>query len=79
MSFTHSIAEQDSGSRRLTLYNCTLYLDTCATYHSAFVDWMLNNVHEVNTILRVLKRHLPTDLLTMIINQIVPGGSRLML
>ena len=25
----------------------------------------------------MLKRHLPTDLLTMIINQIVPGGSQL--
>ena len=29
-----------------------LYLDTCATYHLAFVDWMLNNVHTVNTVLR---------------------------
>ena len=36
----------------MTLDNWKLYLDTCATYHSAFVDWMLSNVHQVNTILR---------------------------
>ena len=26
-------------------------MDSCATYHSAFVDWMLSGVHEVGTVL----------------------------
>ena len=52
VSFARSVAEQDSGSRRMTLDNWKLYLNTCDTYHSAFVDWMLSNVHQVNTILR---------------------------
>ena len=25
-----------------------LYLDSCATYHSTFVDWCLENVHDVS-------------------------------
>ena len=37
---------------RVTLDKWILYLDTCATYHSAFVDWMLSNVHTMNTVLR---------------------------
>ena len=29
---------------RTTLCTWKLYLDSCATYHSVFVDWCLNNV-----------------------------------
>ena len=50
VSFARSVAEQDSGLRKMTLDNRKLYLDTCATYHSEFVDWMLDSAHEVNTI-----------------------------
>ena len=37
---------------RVTLCAWKLYLDSCATYNSAFVDWYLDNVHEVDTILK---------------------------
>ena len=37
---------------RMTLDTWKLYLDSCATYHSAFVDWMLDNVREVNAVLK---------------------------
>jgi len=29
-----------------------LYLNSCATYHSPFVDWYLKNVHVVDTVLK---------------------------
>ena len=29
-----------------------LYLESCATYHSSFVIWMLGNVHQVSTVLQ---------------------------
>jgi len=38
VSFGESVAEQDSVSDRVTLNDWKLYLDTWATYHSAFVD-----------------------------------------
>ena len=38
-------------AKRVTLNWWKLYLDSCATYHTAFVDWLLDNVHEVDTIL----------------------------
>ena len=44
--------EQDKKSARMTLDSHKLYLDSCATYHSAFVEWMLSDVHTVNTVLR---------------------------
>jgi predicted Fe-S protein YdhL (DUF1289 family) len=37
---------------RVTLDWWKLYLDSCATYHTAFVDWILDNVHEVDMILK---------------------------
>jgi len=43
---------QESGTGRLTLDSWKLYLDSCATYHSAFVKWILTNVHEVNMVLK---------------------------
>ena len=35
----------------MSLNKWTLYLDSCTTYHSAFVDWMLDNTREVNAVL----------------------------
>ena len=32
----------------VTLCEWKLYLDSCATYHSKFVDWCLENVHDVS-------------------------------
>ena len=29
-----------------------LYLDSCVTYHTVFVDWHLDNVHEVDIFLK---------------------------
>ena len=37
---------------RVTLHDWKLFLDSCATYHSEFVDWMLSDVHKVSTMLR---------------------------
>ena len=37
---------------RVTLDWWKLYLDSSATYHTAFVDELLDNVHEVDTILK---------------------------
>ena len=51
VSFAGSVPEQDSGKGRVTLHDYKLYMDTCATYHSAFMEWMLDNVHILNTVL----------------------------
>ena len=32
----------------VTLCECKLYLDSCATYHSTFVNWCLENLHDVS-------------------------------
>ena len=32
---------------RLKLCDWKLYLDSCATYHSVFAYWCLNNIHKV--------------------------------
>jgi hypothetical protein len=37
---------------RFTLDEHKLYLDSCATYHSAFVDWILSDVRRVDEVLR---------------------------
>ena len=37
---------------RMTFDSWKLYLDSCATHHSAFVDWMLDNLREVNAVLK---------------------------
>ena len=29
-----------------------LYLDSCATYHTVSVDWLLDDIHKVDTILK---------------------------
>ena len=34
--------------RNTTLCEWKLYLDSCATYHSTFVDWYLENMHNVS-------------------------------
>ena len=34
--------------RNVTLCEWKLYLDSCATYHSTFVDWFLENLHDVS-------------------------------
>ena len=39
-------------SKRFTLDAHKLYLDSCATYHSSFVIWLLGNVHQVRTVLQ---------------------------
>jgi len=36
----------------MTLCAWKLYLDSCDTYHSAFADWCLENICEVDTILK---------------------------
>ena len=37
---------------RVTLSWWKLYLDSCAIYHTAFMDLLLDNVREVNTVLK---------------------------
>ena len=46
-----SVAGCDLENGRITLDEWKLYLDSCATYHSAFVAWMLENVQIVNAVL----------------------------
>ena len=38
-------------SKRFTLDAHKLYLESCATYHSSFLIWMLGNVHQVSTVI----------------------------
>ena len=42
----------ESVNKRFTLDAYKLYLDSCTTYHSLFVGWVLGNVHQVNTVLQ---------------------------
>ena len=42
----------ESVNKRFTLDAHKLYLDSCATYYSSFVRWMLGNVNQVSTILQ---------------------------
>ena len=44
-------AVKNSPVKRFTLDSHKLYLDSCATYHSAFVRWMLDDVKTVTTLL----------------------------
>ncbi len=37
--------------RCLTLPEGRVYLDSCATYHSVFMEWILENIHELDTYL----------------------------
>ena len=41
-----------SVNKRFTLDAHKLYLDSCATYHSSFVMYMLGNVHQASTVLQ---------------------------
>jgi len=43
---------QDKPAKQFTLDPHKLYLDSCATYHSAFVRGMLNDVKTVGTVLQ---------------------------
>ena len=45
-----SLPDQQHGC--VMLHDWKLFFDSCGTYHSAFVDWMLSDVHEVSTVLR---------------------------
>ena len=37
--------------RHLMLPEGRVYLDSCALYHSVFVEWILKNIHDVDTYL----------------------------
>ena len=39
-------------TKRLTLDAYKLYLDSCATYHSVFVEWCLDNITADGVVLR---------------------------
>ena len=41
-----------SAIKRITLDEKRLYLDSAATYHSMFQRWHLNNIRQVDTVLR---------------------------
>ena len=43
---------ENKPGKRFTLHPNKLYLDSCATYHSAFVRYMLSNVKTGNTVLQ---------------------------
>ena len=43
---------ENKPGKRFTLHPNKLYLDSCATYHSAFVCNMLSNVKTGNTVLQ---------------------------
>ena len=43
---------ENKPGKRFTLHPRKLYLDSCATYHSAFVHDMLSNVKTGNTVLQ---------------------------
>ena len=45
-------AVKNSPVKRFTLDSHKMYLDSCATYHSAFVKWMLDYVKTVTTVLQ---------------------------
>ena len=45
-------AVKNSAVKRFTLDLHKLYLDSCATYHSAFVMWMLDDVKTVTMVLQ---------------------------
>ena len=51
VTFSSPKAKPRSG-RSLKLDDWKLYLDSCATYHSCFADWCLDNVHEVEVYLK---------------------------
>ena len=45
-------AVKNSQVKRFTLDSHKLYLESCATYQSAFVRWMLDDVNTVTTVLQ---------------------------
>ena len=51
VTFSSPKAKPRSG-RSLKLDDWKLYLDSCATYHSCFADWCLDNVHDVEVYLK---------------------------
>jgi len=40
----NGVSKAPPKTKRMTLDACKLYLDSCATYHSVFVDWCLDNI-----------------------------------
>ena len=44
-------AVKNSPVKCFTLDSHKLYLDSCATYHSAFVRWMIDDVKTVTTVM----------------------------
>ena len=47
-----SSGSKEAKTKQDTLDDWKLHLDSCATYHSAFVEWSLDNIHVVDTILK---------------------------
>ena len=45
-------AVKNSPVKRFTIDSHKLYLDSCDTYHSAFVRWMLDDMKTVTTVLQ---------------------------
>ena len=43
--------KKDSNTRRVTLTWWKVHLDSCTTYHTSFVEYMLTNIHQVKTAL----------------------------
>ena len=46
------VAVKDNSGKRFTIDSHKLYLDCCATYHSTFVGWMLDDMKTVSTLLQ---------------------------
>jgi len=44
--------EASTKTKRLKLSPTKLFLDSCATYHSGYVDWLMKNVHVVENYLK---------------------------
>ena len=45
-------AVKNSSVKRFTLDLHKLYLDSCATYHSVFVRWIIDDVKTVTTVMQ---------------------------
>ena len=41
--------KKDSITERVTLAWWKVYLDSCATYHTSFMEYMLTNIYQVKT------------------------------
>ena len=48
----NGVSKASPETKRLTLDAYKLYLDSCATYHSVFVEWCLDNITTDGVVLR---------------------------